>query len=255
MQHFRARIAAAFSRNPSRGRAGQEEALARFEKAVAAAPAARKAPALRAAVRAAAASVGRENAPVLLRCLPETVEERALAAVITRFAARNDSGFSELIAEADQARERQDWEGAATAYSAALSLYPLHAGYWVQLGHMRKELRQFPGAEAAYRSARTLGAEPREVERHLAFVCAETGAAPGERPVATGPLPLDTPPIEPEARGLWETMLDSPCDDATAAMLMRLSPKRRLVEHLIERPCFTARNRGLLALIAEGGEA
>ncbi|MEL7172197.1 MAG: hypothetical protein AAFN05_04425 [Pseudomonadota bacterium] len=254
MQHFRARIAAAFAGPLARRRQTQDQALARFERAVAAVPADRQAPALRAAVRAAAASVGEAEAPSLLRCLPETVEERALAALVTRFAAGNDPGFRKLIAEADAARERSDWGRAAAAYTAALELYPLHAGYWVQLGHMRKELRQFAGAEAAYRSARTLGAEPGEVEPHLAFVCRETGAEPGDRPRATGRLPLDTPPIEPEARGLWETMLDSPCDDTAAATLMRLSPKRRLVAHLLDNPRFAPRNRGLLALIAEGGE-
>ncbi|MEM9764077.1 MAG: hypothetical protein AAF968_16475, partial [Pseudomonadota bacterium] len=90
MQHFRARIAAAFAGAMARGRQTQDQALARFERAVAAAPARRQAPALRAAVRAAAASVAEAEAPALLRCLPETVEERALAALVTRFAAGND---------------------------------------------------------------------------------------------------------------------------------------------------------------------
>ncbi|MEO0428101.1 MAG: hypothetical protein AAF160_11765 [Pseudomonadota bacterium] len=255
MQQLRARIAASLAGAPRRGASNREDALAVFERRVAAAPSERRSRALRKAVRKAAASVPADQATDLLRTLPERVGSRILAALVTRFAAGEDAEFRALVAEGDTARQATDWEGAECAYASALALYPLHAGYWIQLGHMRKELKRFAGAEAAYRSARALGAGPKEIDRHLAFVCRETGAEPGDQPAPTGTLPLDDPPIEPEVRGLWELMLDDPCDDTSAAGLMRLSPKRRIVEHLLDHPRFVARNRGFLDLLATGGEA
>ncbi|MEM6946138.1 MAG: hypothetical protein AAF565_20520, partial [Pseudomonadota bacterium] len=184
---------------------------------------------------------------------PELARNRADGALVTVAAARHDPLFQARVREGDASREAAAWPAAAGSYRAALDLYPLHPGYWIQLGHVRKELGLTHGAEAAYRSARALGASADEVEQHLLFVCSLNGVELGNAPLQTGSLPLDEPPIEIEARALWETFLDGPCEDETAALLMRLSPKRRLVEHLLDHPDFAARNRGLLAMLIETG--
>ncbi|MEM7496866.1 MAG: hypothetical protein AAF371_02595 [Pseudomonadota bacterium] len=208
---------------------------------------------LRALVRSAAAAVPADQAPSLLRTLPEAVQGRGLAARVAELAARLDPEFLAHVAVGDAARDAADWGHAASAYAAALDLFPFHPGYWVQLGHMRKELRQFAGAEAAYRSARALGSAEAALAPHLAYVCGETGCEPGQRPAAAGPLPLDEPPLEPEARALWHLFTDSPCSDEKIAELLRIALKRSLIERLIAEPRFPERKRGLSALLVETG--
>lgn len=59
----------------------------------------------------------------------------------------------QLIAEADKARDAQDWPDAAKLYRAALDRAPELPPIWVQLGHALKEGGDYDGAEAAYRRA------------------------------------------------------------------------------------------------------
>ncbi|MEM6677991.1 MAG: hypothetical protein AAF675_08970 [Pseudomonadota bacterium] len=204
------------------------------------------------ALSAALRLVGDAAAPGLLRTLPHLFEDRAFAARVSTRAAKHDPAFIARIAEADAHRARAAWLEAATAYRAALELYPLHGGYWTQLGHMRKEAGLMALAEAAYRSAAALSSPAQDWAEHLAFVCRETGAevevAPADATLGAA-RPLDAAPIEIEARALWETFLDCPCSDERLAEAMRHPSKRRLIESLIEEPSFIERNRGFLALL------
>lgn len=70
-----------------------------------------------------------------------------------------------LVAQGDLARSREDWSGAAAAYTAALVHQPGQAAILVQLGHMLKEDGRLGDAEAAYGAAAE--AAPLEAEPWL----------------------------------------------------------------------------------------
>ena len=74
------------------------------------------------------------------------------------------------VQTADAARDSRSWEMARIHYEAALKDNPGLAPIWVQLGHVRKELGDLAGAEAAYRRALRLGPGVADTHFHLAHL-------------------------------------------------------------------------------------
>lgn len=70
-----------------------------------------------------------------------------------------------VLAEADAARDRRDWETAAYYYAQALEQQPGRIGLYVQLGHAYKESGDFATALEAYRHF--LEEEPDNADIHL----------------------------------------------------------------------------------------
>jgi hypothetical protein len=90
--------------------------------------------------------------------------------------ARADPRFCDHVTRADAARDRGDWIAAERDYGDALRLFPLHWGYAIQHAHAIKEQRNFPLAEAWYRSAVALGAPADMVDEHCAYVARLNGS-------------------------------------------------------------------------------
>lgn len=123
-------------------------------------------------------AAGREDAAtVLLRGVPGRAGSRPAAAMLTIAAGQADPRFAALVAQADAERDARCWDAAEVLYREALALYPLHAGYLVQLGHCLKEQDAMAEAEMAYRSGLALGAPREDVEAHIRHVCAAQGDA------------------------------------------------------------------------------
>lgn len=72
---------------------------------------------------------------------------------------------SGLISTADRARDRKDWETAASFYAQALELKAEMAPIWIQLGHALKEQGDMTGAFGAYANA--LKIQPDDYDAHL----------------------------------------------------------------------------------------
>lgn len=71
----------------------------------------------------------------------------------------------DLIARADEARDRHDWAVAARDYAAAIDAGAASIALNVQLGHALKELGDYAAAEAAYR--RFLESRPNDADINL----------------------------------------------------------------------------------------
>jgi hypothetical protein len=144
--------------------------------------------------REAARAINDGGTPTLKRYVEAVVDQRGAAGPIERqiiaqlsgrvvakiasdvFATR-DPEFVALVHEADQARNMRNYGRAMSAYSAALTLYPLQAGYRVQLAHMYKEEGRFEDAELHYRSAAALGVEVEHVREHLSWTATRNEAS------------------------------------------------------------------------------
>ena len=72
--------------------------------------------------------------------------------------------------EADVARDKKDWEGAAQNYRRYLDISPDDTDIWVQLGHVLKEQGSLTEAESAYRRAATLAPADADPRVHLAHL-------------------------------------------------------------------------------------
>lgn len=70
----------------------------------------------------------------------------------------------------DAARDRQDWEAAATNYGLALVLGPENPSIRIQLGHVLKEAGRWSEAEAVYRVACAALPTDAELRLHLGHV-------------------------------------------------------------------------------------
>lgn len=81
----------------------------------------------------------------------------------------DDFAFGKAVKLADMARDQRCWRDAYGHYRAALALFPLSAGYTLQMGHCLKEMAFYEAAECAYRSALLLGAPLGDVAEHLMF--------------------------------------------------------------------------------------
>jgi tetratricopeptide (TPR) repeat protein len=69
------------------------------------------------------------------------------------------------VSQADAARNRGDWQTAATFYRRAVADNPARTDLLVQLGHSEKELGNYDQAETAYRKYQ--GLHPRDVDIHV----------------------------------------------------------------------------------------
>ncbi|WP_439594895.1 SPASM domain-containing protein [Falsiroseomonas sp.] len=83
--------------------------------------------------------------------------------------------IARLIRTGNQARDRRDWPGAATAYAAALALDPRRAPIQVQQGHALKEMGDHAGALAAYRAAWELAPESADAALHFGHLLGRHG--------------------------------------------------------------------------------
>lgn len=70
-----------------------------------------------------------------------------------------------FIAQGNEARDRRDWEAAAHNYALAVQVSPRLGHIWMQLGHMRKEMKMLDEAKAAYQQA--LALMPFDSDAHL----------------------------------------------------------------------------------------
>lgn len=70
----------------------------------------------------------------------------------------------------DAARDRQEWQVAATNYGLALVLSPENSSIRIQLGHVLKEAGRWSEAEAAYRVACAALPTDAELRLHLGHV-------------------------------------------------------------------------------------
>lgn len=71
----------------------------------------------------------------------------------------------QLRAEADAARDSNNWQQAANLYKAYLQTVPDDAAIWVQLGHAHKEMGDLDIAERSY--WRALSIEPDNPDTHV----------------------------------------------------------------------------------------
>ncbi|MBV9062681.1 MAG: glycosyltransferase [Alphaproteobacteria bacterium] len=78
---------------------------------------------------------------------------------------KHTNAAAEFIAKGDHARDVRDWPGARAAYEEALRLNPNLAAIWIQLGHAAKESGDHAAAEGAYRKA--LEINPADADGHL----------------------------------------------------------------------------------------
>ncbi|XUU61823.1 ATP-binding cassette domain-containing protein [Erythrobacter sp. HA6-11] len=135
---------------------------------------------------------------------PVSFANRTRMVESSQHAALSDERFRAITQQADWARDKQQWERAAEYYANALALYPYQRSYWVQLGHMRKELGEFAAAEVAYRTSVALGEPLADVEPHVEYVVREQAGdyyysrmhLPSDGPAST------QPPTQPDVEWL-----------------------------------------------------
>jgi len=87
-------------------------------------------------------------------------------------------GVHRLIARANEARARDEWDDAAEHYRAAVVADPSLVHIWIQLGHAEKERGRFGVAEAAYARAALLDPDNAEPLLHLGHVYKLQGNIP-----------------------------------------------------------------------------
>ncbi len=176
----------------------------------------------------------------------------------TRRAASGDVTFKALVATADQARDRGDWAEAARSYHRALSLYPLHGGYFLQLGHVLKEQGANLAAEVAYRNAVCLG--ELAAAEYLAFV-AGGGFDRGwlEQVAAfwqgdTADL-FATPPTQQDVADAIELLCDRGMPDLEELrdLMAACASRRALLARLLGGDEFRHYHADLLKFIAQTG--
>jgi tetratricopeptide (TPR) repeat protein len=76
---------------------------------------------------------------------------------------------------ADRCRDRGDFAGAASLYRQGVSLSPMAFGYWVQYGHMLKELGDLAAAEDAYMKAHDLRSDDADLHVQLGHLYSRKG--------------------------------------------------------------------------------
>lgn len=175
--------------------------------------------------------------------------------------AAKDDAFRDLVGRADAFRDERRWEEARACYAEALQRHPLHGGYWVQLGHMLKELDRGAEAEIAYRNAFALGQTDDDTREHLMFVARRNGVqdfavldkirmywARGE----TG-RPLDAPPCDEDIRILTRFMCGprQPDERALRDLMVNCASLDEVCATIASSDDFRAVNRSLLRMIHE----
>lgn len=190
-----------------------------------------------------------------LRSLPAQMRNRAAAVQATLRASYVDPDFKARVAEADAARDSQDFPRAEALYRRCLELYPFHYGYLTQFAHSVKEQRRFVEAEAHYRSALALGAPMGDVDEHIAFAAAMRD----EPHVRHEPVPPAASPAD-EAATLEDVFLihalfmhGPPGMDRALALLRASATRRGIMLHIVGSGEFLRANGALLTLLCERG--
>lgn len=86
-----------------------------------------------------------------------------------------------LLAEADQARDRQDWGEAAGGYASYLELRPQDAGIWIQRGNCLKEDGRLALALEAYTAAKNLAPDDADLQVQFGHLYKLQGRAAAAR--------------------------------------------------------------------------
>lgn len=109
--------------------------------------------------------------------------------------------MSDLLGQADAARDRRDWPGAAALYAQVVGSRPDDSAIWVQFGHALRESGNHAEAETAY--ARSLALDGSNPDTLLFYGHALRGQGKRERAVAAyaNALRLD-PGFAPAAQEL-----------------------------------------------------
>jgi hypothetical protein len=171
-------------------------------------------------------------------------------------AASGDAAFRAFVASGDGHRDAGAWVEAEASYGAAVALYPYQPGYWVQLGHMRKEQGHFAAAEVAYRTAAALGVSPAGVTEHLCFVMAKQGADNGDNPIriTTPGETAQLVPAQPDvlllARLLWRAQDLS--DEEMLELLRKAESLDALFAAMVGDPRFVQANVQWLSFMRDG---
>ncbi len=205
-----------------------------------------------------------ESGKSLLRSLWRLAPTRELAVEFTLRAARFDDGYLEHARAGDKARDARNWPLAISHYETLLELYPLHPGYWVQISHCRKELKQFRIAEIGYRNALAFGTPVQDVWSHLEHVVRFGGGSLALYPpklVQQFELAADRKMAVPDLTCSYDVeklswlLLDlkTPAQDWLLRILRAAPEQRQLVEHLMLDPGFAAVNRRMIALLGRSG--
>lgn len=158
-----------------------------------------------------------------------------------------------MIAEADAARDQKQFDRAEYLYFRVLNSFRDTDGYIVQYAHCLKEQGKFHEAEFFYRDALNRGVPLRDVEPHLAFVCARQNRPTGWYNRDPGVVALPKPQRPPNSTDIamlsWVLR-----DDPYPPMELRLEIIRRARTNtdaaavVTESSEFRHRNRNLLYL-------
>ena len=151
---------------------------------------------------------------------PVIYASRARMIDSSQHAALADEIFRAHVQQGDWARDERNWSKAREHYTLALVLYPYQRSYWVQLGHMNKELAEFGAAELAYRTAIALGEPVPDVEDHLRYVFVQQGqiAKDLRRAAPIAGLTAEQPPAWPDFRVLAHMFQPALSGDQAAAL-------------------------------------
>lgn len=210
----------------------------------------------------ARARANADQSLAIMRSLPQLAPNRPLAVEICFRAARFDREFQRHAKEGNAARDARNWSRGISAYERALTLYPLHSGYRVQLSHCLKEVGQFERAEIGYRDALALGAPVGDVWPHLEHAVHFGGGAMriyppdvlaelDKRPQSAAALDLSH---SDDLKSLaWLFWGETEFSLSWTVRMLRAAPRRtQIIEQLMNDPTFARANRSLLALIGRG---
>ncbi len=150
-----------------------DEAMAAYDRAVAAAPDDEDAALHRDALRDATGRIALEP-DVSAVMIADTMVAVALAAVPSNASAQF---------RADRARDLRDWHSAAMSYCEHLHDNLRDAPIWLQLGHMLKEMSALDEAIYAYEMAKQLDQDSSDVGVHLADLLMRVGRTSEARPL------------------------------------------------------------------------
>ncbi len=197
---------------------------------------------------------GRGDAIVssVLRAIVRAIDDRGRAAMATMRVAPLDREFLSAAHAGDRLRDARDWAAAAEAYVRALNMYPRHPGYWIQLGHVRKEQGRLHAAEIAYRAGRALHAPVEDYGPHLDFVSERLGYRGKTAPLdkAGGAAGMAAAVTSEDAEQLGKILWGRVPDDVALCDLMRAESIRSALLVAIQHREFVLNNRRLLDLIA-----
>lgn len=171
-------------------------------------------------------------------------------------AKKNDSMRHELLLKADAARDRREYDVAASFYREFLEANPQNPGHRVQYAHCLKEAGDFLSAEIQYRLALASGGKPTDIIEHLNFVCRRsnvTNKVPFSYPVGdNSEIPKwQRPPTDRDINALYWIMQEdeAPPLDYIASILRECSTLDAAAAWIAKEKTFVARNRGLLRVI------